>query len=89
MVRAMRVLFSLASPSGLRPQAADEGKVHHNIPSTGNSAALQKPLRPRRLGQLPCEGRLFARALPAGKPPLTGEVVKRSDDRRGFARSPQ
>ena len=35
MVRAMRVLFSLASPSGLRPQAADEGKVHHGIPSTG------------------------------------------------------
>ena len=31
----MRVLFSLASPSGLRPQAADEGKVHHGIPSTG------------------------------------------------------
>ena len=41
------------------------------------------------LGQLPCKGRFFARAPPAGKPPLTGEVVKRSDDRRGFARSPQ
>ena len=33
-------------------------------------------------------GRLFARALPARKPPLSGEVVERSDDRRGSARLP-
>ena len=29
-------------------------------------------------------GRLFARALPARKPPLSGEVVERSDDREGL-----
>ena len=28
-----------------------------------------EPLRPRRLGQLPCKGSLFARASPARKPP--------------------
>ena len=37
MVRAMRVLFSLASPSGLRPQATDEGKAYGHFPFTGNS----------------------------------------------------
>ncbi len=44
MARAMRVLFfSLASPFGgsCRPQAADEGKVHHGIPSMGY---LRKPV---------------------------------------------
>lgn len=59
--------------------------------ATQEGATLRKraePLSPRRLGQLPCKGRLFARALPAGKPPLTGEVVKRSYDRRGSARLP-
>ena len=47
-----------------------------------------KPLRPRKLGQLPTSGAPFARALPAQKPPHPGEVVEQSDDRRGSATYP-
>ena len=34
-----------------------------------------KPLRPRKLGQLPCEGSLLRGQSPREKPPLTGEVA--------------
>ena len=44
----------------------------------GESVAAEgasKPLRPRRLGQLPCEGSLLRGQSPREKPPLTGEVA--------------
>ena len=49
--------------------------------ATQKGAALHKraePLSPRRLGQLPCKGSLFARASPARRAaPRSGEVVER------------
>ena len=43
----------------------------------GHGKARQSPSGLAARGQLPWKGRLFARALPAGKPPLSGEVAKR------------
>ena len=44
----------------------------------GESVAAEgssKPLRPRKLGQLPCEGSLLRGRSPREEPPLTGEVA--------------
>ena len=58
---------------------ANCGKVR-NRQQTGQSPQVSLALRPAPH----CVGSLFSRASPAQKPPLTGEVVKRSDDRRAL-----
>ena len=77
-----RAAFGQRHPPG-RPVGIPQS-AHADSPSGPGPSVAPRHL-PAQRGVTPLREEPFARAKPAEKPPLTGEVVERSDDRRGSA----